>query len=47
MNEWMRLPIQTKVTYDHRGPPKNIPEDKSKEQIEATIIFFLNSTIYL
>ena len=38
MNEWMRLPKYTtcKVTNDHRGPPKNIPEDKSKEQIEAT-----------
>ena len=22
--------------YGHSGPPKNIPEDKSKEQIEAT-----------
>ena len=26
-----------KEAYGHRGPPKNIPEDKPKVQIEATI----------
>ena len=42
------------MTYGHRGPHKNIPEDKSKEQIEATAIIqpsklhsFFHLAIYL
>ena len=34
---WMsKWDCQNKLRYDQRGPPKNILEDKSKEQIEAT-----------